>query len=162
MCCRPKILLSLLWSWNANITHMIVFSQGVPLQIPWYIAAGPHDWEGNLTAEMALNGSSVSGGRWTMPDLWHTFTVTLPPFGALPRVSVMARRLVSGRELARNNSHGGGHRLQEDARSGGPWQPRLMQVCRIDSICAQHLVARPTENGTSDLLRRSVGPSSAL
>lgn len=56
--------------------------QGIPLQIPWYVTAGYHDWEGNLTAEMALNGSDVSGGRWVFPDLWHSFTVTLPPYGA--------------------------------------------------------------------------------
>jgi len=29
---------------------------------------------------MAFNGSSASSGRWIYPDLWHTFTVTVPPF----------------------------------------------------------------------------------
>lgn len=51
------------------------------LQIPWYLIAGNHDWVGNVTAQVALNGTALSNGRWYFPSLYYTFTKTIPGTG---------------------------------------------------------------------------------
>ena len=37
---------------------------------PFYVTAGEPDWLGNVTAEMAFNGTDASRGRWLYPNLW--------------------------------------------------------------------------------------------
>ena len=64
--------------------------------MPWYVTAGTPDWEGNLTAQMGLNGTSVTGGRWIYPDLWHTFTVDLPPFGETVQMVMLDTETLTG------------------------------------------------------------------
>lgn len=66
------------------------------LQVPWYITGSINDWEGNLTAEMALNGTEATGGRWTYPDLWHTFTTSLPPFGETVQIVLIDTETLTG------------------------------------------------------------------
>lgn len=46
-----------------------------PTQIPWYLVAGNHDWEGNVTAEVAATATQA---LWNMPALYYTFSLTLP------------------------------------------------------------------------------------
>jgi hypothetical protein len=36
----------------------------------FYVTAGEADWLGNVTAEMAFNGTGASRGRWIYPNLW--------------------------------------------------------------------------------------------
>ena len=45
------------------------------LQVPWYVVAGNHDWEGNVTAEVAA--TSVYP-LWHMPSLYYTFNAPIP------------------------------------------------------------------------------------
>jgi hypothetical protein len=45
------------------------------------LAAGNHDWVGDIEAEVLLNGSAATGGRWNMPSTYYTFTQSLPGGG---------------------------------------------------------------------------------
>jgi hypothetical protein len=44
-------------------------------QIPWYVVAGNHDWLGNVTALLDIGRFEP---LWNMPNLFYTFTVSLP------------------------------------------------------------------------------------
>ena len=44
-------------------------------QIPWYVVAGNHDWEGNVSAMLDINRFEP---LWNMPNLFYTFTVSVP------------------------------------------------------------------------------------
>ena len=43
--------------------------------LPWYVVAGNHDWEGNVTAEVAMSGILE---HWMFPSLYYTFTYPIP------------------------------------------------------------------------------------
>lgn len=47
------------------------------LHVPWYVVAGNHDWVGDVQAQVALNGSAATGGRWNMPALYYSHMHTL-------------------------------------------------------------------------------------
>lgn len=83
------------------------------LDVPFYITGGEPDWLGNLTgalggftslprltrraaAEMAFNGSALSGERWIFPNLWHTFTLTLPPADDTVQVIMLDTETLTG------------------------------------------------------------------
>ncbi len=45
------------------------------MQVPWYVVAGNHDWEGNVTAQV---DASRLHALWNMPALYYTFTQPIP------------------------------------------------------------------------------------
>jgi len=45
--------------------------------VPWHVVAGNHDWEGNVSAQVAMNGSALFPS-WNMPALYYTFTLAIP------------------------------------------------------------------------------------
>jgi len=45
---------------------------------------------------MAFNGSALSGDRWIFPNLWHTFTITLPPADDTVQVIMLDTETLTG------------------------------------------------------------------
>ena len=45
---------------------------------------------------MGLNGSDATSGRWNFPDLWHTFSVTLPPNGETVQIIMVDTETLTG------------------------------------------------------------------
>lgn len=66
------------------------------LQVPWYLVAGNHDWVGDVQAEVALNGSLATGGRWNMPATYYTFVQTLQGGETVQFVMVDTETLTGG------------------------------------------------------------------
>lgn len=50
------------------------------LQIPWFVALGNHDYEGNVNAELQYARTS---GRWVQPARYYAFTRELPDSTAI-------------------------------------------------------------------------------
>jgi len=66
--------------------------------IDWYVTSGWTDWNGNVTQEVAFNGSVASGSRWIYPDLWHTFTMTVPSDGTTVQLVMLDTVTLTGEQ----------------------------------------------------------------
>ena len=56
-----------------HYTYEVVYS-AKSLQVPWFVIAGNHDHEGNVTAQIAYTGNDKYD-RWHFPSLYYTRTL---------------------------------------------------------------------------------------
>lgn len=129
------------------------------------MVGGNHDWVGNITAEMALTGSALSGGKWFFPELYYTYTVQLPSGGdTIQFVMIDTETLTGGQNpqpqqmpnLYYPPGPAGGRRRLQQARAraclvslGAPGDmppvPAVLTVSSLFFICAQDTFGGPND-----------------
>lgn len=126
-------------------------SFGILSRMPWYVVAGNHDWEGNVTAEIAM---SEYLENWVFPSLYYTFTYPIPGSAQTMQFVMIDTETLTGGDEGQVDSAGPHYPQPQINETQWDWLGRTLNTSTADwIIVVGHFpVYSAGENGPTPLL----------
>ncbi|XP_075715155.1 tartrate-resistant acid phosphatase type 5 isoform X2 [Rhinoderma darwinii] len=134
-----------------------VFSGESLLNVPWYVIAGNHDHNGNVTAQMAYTNVS---SRWKYPDLYYDLSFKIPNTNVSVRLLMLDTIVLCGNsdDFLGDQPMGAGNLKLADEQLG--WLVEKLQTSKDDYllVAGHYPVWSIAEHGPTTCLLHHVEP----